>query len=126
MAVRLRPVQRQLLVPGGPGGPGGRGGFGPGRFIAPGLFTATDADKDGSLTRAEFKDTFAKWFDEWDADKSGSLNVATEPAILNNTAVAAATRGGIHHMSRRTIAKYSLPSAASISVDTPLDRCACW
>jgi hypothetical protein len=25
------------------------------------------------LTRAEFKDTFAKWSAEWDADKSGSL-----------------------------------------------------
>jgi hypothetical protein len=43
-------------------------------FIGPALFTATDANKDGSLTRAEFKETFAKWFAEWDADKSGSLN----------------------------------------------------
>src|SRR5439155_1252439 len=57
--------------PGGPGG--GRGGFGPAMFIGPGLFTATDANKDGSVTRAEFKDTFAKWFAEWDAEKSGSL-----------------------------------------------------
>ena len=60
--------------PGGPGGPGGgRGGFGPAVFIGPGLFTATDANKDGSLTRIEFKDTFAKWFADWDAEKSGSL-----------------------------------------------------
>ena len=60
--------------PGGPGGPGGgRGGVGPAMFIGPGLFTATDANKDGSLTRAEFKDTFAKWFTEWDAEKTGSL-----------------------------------------------------
>ena len=60
--------------PGGPGAPGGgRGGFGPAMFIGPGLFTATDANKDGSVTRAEFKDTFAKWFAEWDAEKSGSL-----------------------------------------------------
>ena len=58
---------------GGPGGPGGRGGFGPAMFIGQGLFTATDANKDGSLSRAEFKDTFAKWFAEWDAEKSGSL-----------------------------------------------------
>jgi hypothetical protein len=43
-------------------------------FIGPGLFTATDANKDGSLSRAEFKDTFAKWFAEWDAEKSGSLS----------------------------------------------------
>jgi spore coat protein CotH len=60
--------------PVGPGGPGrGRGGFGPATFIGPGLFTATDANKDGSLTRGEFKDTFAKWFSEWDAEKGGAL-----------------------------------------------------
>jgi len=60
--------------PGGLGGPAGRrGGFGPGMFIGPGLFTATDANKDGSLTRAEFKDTFAKWFADWDTEKRGSL-----------------------------------------------------
>jgi hypothetical protein len=61
--------------PGGPGGPpgGGRGGFGPGRFIGPGLFAATDTDKDGSVTRAEFKATFEKWFTQWDTEKSGAL-----------------------------------------------------
>ena len=62
----------------GPGDGGGRGergrGFGPGRFVGPGLFTAADADKDGSLTRAELKGTFGKWFTEWDSDKTGSLN----------------------------------------------------
>ena len=58
---------------GGPGG-GGRGGFGPAMFAGPGLFTAADADKDGSLTRAELTATFAKWSSDWDADKSGSLN----------------------------------------------------
>jgi spore coat protein CotH len=52
---------------------GGRGGFGPAMFIGPGLFTAVDANKDGSLTRAEFRDTFGKWFAEWDTDKSGFL-----------------------------------------------------
>jgi hypothetical protein len=33
-----------------------------------------DADKDGSLTRVEVKEAFAKWFGEWDKDKSGSLS----------------------------------------------------
>jgi len=62
-------------TPPGGGPPPGRGrGFGPGRFVGPGLFTAADANKDGSLTRAEFKSTFQKWFTEWDSDKSGSLN----------------------------------------------------
>jgi Ca2+-binding EF-hand superfamily protein len=58
-----------------PGGerPGGGRGFGPARLLGPGLFTAADTDKDGSLTRTELKGTFAKWFTDWDADKSGSL-----------------------------------------------------
>src|SRR6266511_3278570 len=60
--------------PGGGQRPGGGRGFGPGRFIGPGIFTAADTDKDGSLTRAELKGTFEKWFVEWDSDKNGSLN----------------------------------------------------
>jgi outer membrane protein assembly factor BamB len=52
------------------GAPRGRGG---GRFIAPGLFDATDANKDGALTREEFKKAFTKWFTDWDTEKSGSL-----------------------------------------------------
>lgn len=59
--------------PGGGGGGGGGGGFSPARFIGPGFFTAADADKDGSITKAEFSTTFGKWFDQWDTDKSGSL-----------------------------------------------------
>ena len=43
-------------------------------MVAPGLFTAADADKDGSLTRAELTGAFEKWFAEWDKDKSGLLN----------------------------------------------------
>jgi spore coat protein CotH len=53
---------------------GGRVGFGPARFLAPGLFAATDANKDGSLTGSELSETFAKWFGDWDKDKRGSLN----------------------------------------------------
>lgn len=73
--------------PAGPGGPGGgqgggraggqgggRGGFGGGQFVGPGLFTAADTDKDGSLTRAELKGTFAKWFADWDTEKAGALD----------------------------------------------------
>lgn len=60
--------------PGGPGGRGGRGGFGPAMFVGPGLFAAADGDKDGSLTRAELKNTFGRWATDWDSDKSGSLN----------------------------------------------------
>jgi hypothetical protein len=75
------------------GGPGGPGGFGPAMFIGPALFTAADADKDGSVTRAEFKDTFSKWFGEWDKEKSGSLS---EEQIRNglNTALPRPNFGG--------------------------------
>jgi hypothetical protein len=41
--------------------------------IGPGLFDATDANKDGSLTRDEFTQTFTKWFGQWDTNKVGSL-----------------------------------------------------
>jgi len=53
---------------------GGRGGFGPAMFLGPALFTATDSNKDGSLTRAELEDTFATWLGDWDADERGSVN----------------------------------------------------
>jgi alcohol dehydrogenase (cytochrome c) len=45
----------------------------PSRSTGPAFVTATDTDKDGSVTRAELKNTFTKWYDEWDADKSGAL-----------------------------------------------------
>ena len=45
----------------------------PSRTTGPAFFTAADADKDGSLTSAELKATFAKWFDQWDAEKTGAI-----------------------------------------------------
>jgi spore coat protein H len=60
--------------PGGPGGgPGRPGDFGPGNFIAGGVMTALDFNKDGSLTKDEFTGGFKKWFDSWNTDKSGFL-----------------------------------------------------
>ncbi len=53
---------------------GGRGGFGPAMFLGPALFGATDTNKDGLLTRAELKDTFAQWFSDWDTGKRGALS----------------------------------------------------
>ena len=60
--------------PGGGRGGGGGGGGNPGRFIGPGLFTAMDTDKDGTLTREELKATFAKWFADWDKEKGGAID----------------------------------------------------
>ena len=71
-----------IIGPSREGGPGGRRG-GPGRFMGEGLFGASDANKDGTLTREEFKSTFSKWFDEWDANKSASLDEAKLREGLN-------------------------------------------
>ena len=75
----------------GPGGGGGSGGPG---SLAPGVFTAVDADKDGSLTRAELKGTFGKWFAEFDSDKSGSLNEESLYAGLREKLPQSAFGGG--------------------------------
>src|SRR4030095_16455767 len=39
----------------------------------PTVFAAADTDKNESLNRSELKATFAKWYDQWDAEKSVSL-----------------------------------------------------
>ncbi len=59
--------------PGGPGGPRGPGGFGPGMFLGNAFMTALDGNKDGTLAREEFIQGFAKWFEAWNTDKSGTL-----------------------------------------------------
>jgi len=76
---QMIPMPLGFGPPGG-GPPGGgqrpnerRGGFGPAMFVGPALFDATDANKDGSLVREEFAQTFAKWFDQWDTNKLGVL-----------------------------------------------------
>ena len=60
-------------------------------FITAGLFNAADADKDGSLTRAELMSTFDKWFADWDSDKSGAL---TEEKLYAGLSAALPRQGG--------------------------------
>ena len=55
---------------------GGGAARGPSRTTAPAVFTAADADKDGSLTRDELKAAFSKWFTAWDTTKTGTLDTA--------------------------------------------------
>jgi len=55
------------------GGRGGFGGFGRGQFLANIFMSALDANQDGEITRKEFTQGFAKWFDAWDTDKDGVL-----------------------------------------------------
>jgi hypothetical protein len=58
---------------GGRGGPGGPGGFGPGMFLGAAFMGALDVNKDGDVTHNEFTEGFGKWFETWNADKSGLL-----------------------------------------------------
>ena len=37
------------------------------------MFTALDADKDGSLTVAEMKSAFDSWFTKWDSERTSAL-----------------------------------------------------
>jgi len=61
----------------GPGGdrprPEGGPRFGPAGFVGPAIFRIADADKNSSLTRAELKSTFEKWYEQWDSDKANGL-----------------------------------------------------
>src|ERR1022692_3399314 len=56
--------------------PGGRGG-------AAGIFTAADVNKDGYVTRGEFKALFAKWHRNADADRTGLVTQDQLTAALN-------------------------------------------
>ena len=66
--------RRQGGPDGGPRGNTEAADSGPTGYVGTGLFNAADTDKDGSLTRAELKMTFEKWFGEWDTEKSGALS----------------------------------------------------
>lgn len=55
----------------------------PSRSTAPAFVTAADIDKDGSVTSVELKNTFTKWYDQWDADKTGALTEEKLRAGLN-------------------------------------------
>jgi hypothetical protein len=70
---------------GGPVGPGGPNGFGPGMFLAGNVMEAFDANKDGKVTHDEFIAGFAKWFDDWNTDKSGTLTGEQLRAGINRT-----------------------------------------
>lgn len=60
----------------GRGGGGGRGGAGAA------LFTAADSNKDGAVTRDEFKATFDGWYSTWDTAGAGALTQAQLSAGL--------------------------------------------
>jgi hypothetical protein len=70
--------------------------------LGPILFKAIDLDKDGSVTETEWKETFRKWFTDWDTSRSGKLNqenlrkgleAALPRSALASRAGATASRG---------------------------------
>ncbi len=66
----------------------------PSRSTAPAFVAAADTDKDGSVRRVELKNTFTKWYDQWDADKTGALTEEKLRAGLN-AALPAPQFGGV-------------------------------
>ncbi len=76
-------LKKERAAGGGRGGPGGRVGFGPGNFLTKPLLEATDADKDGKLTRDELAAGAKKFIAEFDKDKKGSLEEAQIAEALN-------------------------------------------
>jgi type 1 glutamine amidotransferase len=75
-AVALIAITLGVMNAQGPvGGSGGRGGFGGGRGGGMGgaVFTATDTNSDGTLTRAELKGAFDAWYTSADTAKAGSV-----------------------------------------------------
>jgi type 1 glutamine amidotransferase len=71
-----------------PGGRGGRGG------AAPALFTLVDSNKDGTVTRDEFKGSFDSFFTQWDASRAGSVTQDQVLAALNAASQQLAPAGG--------------------------------
>jgi type 1 glutamine amidotransferase len=91
-AVLLAATLGQAQAPQGP--PPGGGGPGS-NATTTALWTAFDADKDGSVTKAEMKTAFGKWYDAADTAKSGA--VTTEqlgPALNTGLSLAAPAAPG--------------------------------
>jgi hypothetical protein len=59
------------------------GGFGPGGFLGRIFVTDFDTNKDAGLTRDEFTQGFATWFEKWNTDQSGTLTSEQLRAGIN-------------------------------------------
>jgi type 1 glutamine amidotransferase len=90
-------LSAQQAAPAQPGqaAPGGRGGGGGGRGGAgASLFTAVDANKDGSVTREELKAVFAKWLADSKSDALTQEQLAAALTAALPQAAAPAGGGG--------------------------------
>jgi len=80
--IGIAPIAMKAQAP--PAGAQAQGGGGRGSStIAGPLFTVFDANKDGAVTEAEIKTTFAAWYDAADKQKSGSVTQEQLSAALN-------------------------------------------
>jgi hypothetical protein len=61
---------------------GGRGGGRGAAAIAPALFSVLDTNKDGAISRDEFRSTFDKWYSESDTAGAGSVTAAQLAATV--------------------------------------------
>ena len=91
--LRFTPDQWEAMEPkqngrgflGGPGGGRGpgAGGFGPAMVLAPAFLKEGDQNKDGRLSKEEFRALSEKWFEQWDKEKAGKLNADQVRAGVN-------------------------------------------
>ncbi len=82
----------------GLGGPRNPEQFGPAMFLAPIFLRQGDTNGDGRISRHEFTEMGARWFEQWDKDKKGKLTQAQLRTALNSTF---AGGGGVEMMKIR-------------------------
>ncbi|HEV8607865.1 MAG TPA: CotH kinase family protein [Tepidisphaeraceae bacterium] len=102
--LRFTPEQFQAMEPlndrgfFGLGGPRNPEQFGPAMFLSPIFLRQGDANGDGRISRQEFAEMGARWFEQWDKDKKGKLTQAQLRSALNSTF---AGGGGVEMMKIR-------------------------
>jgi hypothetical protein len=72
---------------GGRRGGGGPEGFSPGALFSGAFLGAMDTNKDGQLSRQEFSGGFIRWFEKWNASRSGMLSEDELRAGINRDLV---------------------------------------
>jgi hypothetical protein len=72
-----------MMPMGGPGRGPNPEDFGPGMFLGPAVMQAGDANRDASVSRAEFADLAEHWFATWDKKGDGRLKRGDVEAGLN-------------------------------------------
>ncbi len=101
---RQAPPTQSPAPPQAQGGRGDRGG------AAPMLFSVADINKDGAVTRDEFKSSFDNLFTQADVARAGSVTQDQVLAALNLAAPQAAPAGG----GRGTAAQNQTPNPADV------------